>query len=276
MHISDLTSVDIVIRNPNNGQPYVEYGKLCIDITPDAQGQSGQESIDWLDDTHELQLYKFDEAGMSAFEPDVTVNGNREYLLPNEYEFVLRKNGAGGEVTYGQVALSVKMEELSGDSQVGDQKSINISSDIIELYKMGEAGQEVSSEVAIHFDEPQSILSDDCEFVIRKGGAGGEIDYTTVKLRQAMLSVDRQGHPNQRSLQYADLGDGTFLELNGFHADGTTKPKVVLTSSDTTLLPADNEFLIRRKVNGFWQLEYAPLSVSISGDTLVDSQVLHN
>lgn len=41
-----------------------------------------------------------------------------------------------------------------------------------------------------HFDEPQSILSDDCEFVIRKGGAGGEIDYTTVKLRQAMLSVD--------------------------------------------------------------------------------------
>ena len=70
------------------------------------------------------------------------------------------------------------------------------------------------------------------------------------------------------------MGDGTFLELNGFHADGTTKPKVVLTSAYTRLLPADNEFLIRRKVNGFWQLEYAPLSVSISGDTMVDSQVL--
>lgn len=193
LRISDLTSVDIVIRNPNNGQPYVEYGKLCIDITPDAQGQTGQESIDWLSGTNELQLYKFDEAGMSAFEPDVPVNGNREYLLPNEYEFVLRKNGAGGEVTYGQVALSVKMEELSGDSQVGDQKSINISSNTIELYNMGEAGKEVSSEVAIHFDEPQSILSDDWEFVIRKGGSGGEIDYTTVKLRQAKLSVDSDG-----------------------------------------------------------------------------------
>lgn len=88
-----------------------------------------------------MQLYKFDEDGLSdAFEPDVTVNGTREYLLPNEYEFVLRKNGAGGEVTYGQVALSVKMEELSGDSQVSEQKSISVSSNVIELYKMNEAG----------------------------------------------------------------------------------------------------------------------------------------
>lgn len=38
VHISDLTSVDIVLRNPNDGQPYVQYGKLCIDIAPDAQG----------------------------------------------------------------------------------------------------------------------------------------------------------------------------------------------------------------------------------------------
>lgn len=88
-----------------------------------------------------MQLYKFDEAGLtSAFEPDVTVNGTREYLLPNEYEFVLRKNGAGGEVTYGQVALSVKIDELSGDSQVGEQKSISVENNVIELYKMGEAG----------------------------------------------------------------------------------------------------------------------------------------
>lgn len=29
------------------------------------------------------------------------------------------------------------------------------------------------------------------------------------------------------------------------------------------MLPADNEFLIRRKVNGYWQLEYAPLSAKV-------------
>lgn len=81
-------------------------------------------------------MYKFDEDGLSAFEPDVTVNNNREYLLPNEYEFVLRKNGAGGEVTYGQVALSINMEELSGDSQVSEQKSISVENNVIELYHM--------------------------------------------------------------------------------------------------------------------------------------------
>ena len=118
MRISDLNDYDFVVRNPNNGQPYVEYGRLCIDISPDTQGQTGQKSIDWLGDTHELQLYQFDEDG-----------------------------------------------------------------------------HEISSEVPTHFDEPKSILSDDCEFVIRKGGAGGEIDYTTVKLRQAQLSTDTQGHP---------------------------------------------------------------------------------
>ena len=88
----------------------------------------------------------------NAFEPDVTVNGTREYLLPNEYEFVLRKNGAGGEVTYGQVALSVKIDELSGDSQVSEQKSININNSVIELYKMGQAGQQLSAEVPTSFD----------------------------------------------------------------------------------------------------------------------------
>lgn len=66
-------------------------------------------------------------------------------LLPSDYEFVLRQNGAGGTIKYANLSccipdLSVKIDELSGDSQVGDQKSINISSNVIELYKMNEAG----------------------------------------------------------------------------------------------------------------------------------------
>ena len=60
VQLSDLSSVDVVLRNPNNGQPYVEYGKLNIDIKPDAQGQTEQKSIDWLSTTHDLQLYNFD------------------------------------------------------------------------------------------------------------------------------------------------------------------------------------------------------------------------
>ena len=60
VQLSDLTNVDVVLRNPNNGKPYVEYGKLNIDIKPDAQGNTDQKSIDWLSTTHDLQLYNFD------------------------------------------------------------------------------------------------------------------------------------------------------------------------------------------------------------------------
>ena len=60
VQLSDLANVDVVLRNPNNGKPYVEYGKLNIDIKPDAQGQTEQKSIDWLSTTHDLQLYNFD------------------------------------------------------------------------------------------------------------------------------------------------------------------------------------------------------------------------
>ena len=60
VQLSDLANVDVVLRNPNNGQPYVEYGKLNIDIKPDAQGQTEQKSIDWLSSTNDLQLYNFD------------------------------------------------------------------------------------------------------------------------------------------------------------------------------------------------------------------------
>lgn len=272
VRISDLVSVDVVIRNPNDGRPYVEYGRLCIDIAPDAQGETGQKSIDWLSGTHELQLYKFDEEGLNAFEPGVAVNGNREYLLPNEYEFVLRKNGAGGEVTYGQVALSVKMDELSGDSQAGDQKSISVSNNVIELYRMGAAGKSVSSEVPTSFDEAKSILSDDCEFVIRKGGAGGEIDYTTVKLKQARLSVDSDSDSDsdgQKSVQYNP--DSDELQLYRMHEDGEAGRGVTITSAMTSLLPSDYELVVRKGGAG-GEIAYTTLSAAVSAAVELDSQ----
>ena len=62
VQLSDSANVDVVLRNPNNGKPYIEYGKLCIDIATDSQGQTGQKSIDKLSSTNELQLYNFDKA----------------------------------------------------------------------------------------------------------------------------------------------------------------------------------------------------------------------
>ena len=56
--VSDLSSVDIVMRNPNNGQPYLEYGRLCIDISPslssvvsgDTEVVGARKSIDLVDE----------------------------------------------------------------------------------------------------------------------------------------------------------------------------------------------------------------------------------
>lgn len=97
--IDNLSAYDIVVRNPNDGSPYVQYGKLSIDIYPDSEGDSGQKSVAWLTDQHELQLYKFNENGLtSAISTTVDANGNSERLVPDEYEFVFRKGGAGGEL----------------------------------------------------------------------------------------------------------------------------------------------------------------------------------
>ena len=52
VQLSDLANVDVVLRNPNNGKPYIEYGKLCIDITPDVSGDNEvvgtRKSIDFI------------------------------------------------------------------------------------------------------------------------------------------------------------------------------------------------------------------------------------
>lgn len=191
----DAQDSDEVVVKRGDGVEYVQLSTIVVSGDTN-QGNIGK-SIETTEDGNGNkyhQLYKFDGGGLSdTIQVGVQLNGNAESLVPDEYEFVLRKNGASGEIEYAKIELSAFDAKLSADSDVGAQKSINISSNTIELYNMGEAGKEISSEVAIHFDEPQSILSDDWEFVIRKGGSGGEIDYTTVKLRQAKLSVDSDG-----------------------------------------------------------------------------------
>lgn len=103
-------------------------------------------------------------------------------------------------------------------------------------------------------------MSDDCEFVIRKGGAGGEIDYTTVKLRQAKLSVDSEGA--QKSVQYNPATDE--LQLYKMHENGEAGHKVTITSSLTSLLPSNYELVVRKGGAG-GEIAYTTLSAAISG-----------
>ena len=272
LELHQLGLKELVVRDGNRVNYITLSGDALSDIIPDATIQNGQKSIDWLTNSHDriIQLYKFDQPGMSTI-PKTTVvaNGNAESLIPEEYEFVVRKNGPGGEIEYMQAKLSVQHDEPYVDSEgVTGQKSISFLGDReLQIYGFNQGGQGTTSAlVPTYWEDPSKVLPDNYEFIVRKGGAGGEVEYKKLELKQAQLSVDRNGHPNQRSLQYCDLGSGAFLELDHFHSAGMNLPKVTLTpSADVGLLPNNHEFVIRKKVGGFWQIDYAPLSACIDG-----------
>ena len=123
VRISDLNDYDFVVRNPNNGQPYVEYGRLCVDIAPisgDNEKTLAQKSIDLIFDGNDpdyYQLHDMDKVGISLPQKAITLSADGYTpLLPNDYEFVLRYNGAGGTIKYAN--LSCGIPTLSGDANI--------------------------------------------------------------------------------------------------------------------------------------------------------------
>ena len=99
-----------------------------------------------------------------------------------------------------QAKLSVKHDDLSVDSEgVTGQKSIAFlgNSKELQLYNFNQGGQGITSAlVPTYWEDPAKVLPSNYEFIVRKGGAGGEVEYKKLELKQAQLSVDRQGHPS--------------------------------------------------------------------------------
>lgn len=272
---------DEVVVKRGDGVEYVQLSTIVVSGDTN-QGNIGK-SIETTEDGNGNkyhQLYKFDGGGLSdTIQVGVQLNGNAESLVPDEYEFVLRKNGASGEIEYAKIELSAFDAKLSADSDVGAQKSIDIDSNVIQLHDMDEAGEDLSALVPHCFAEPQDPLSSlSAEFVVRKGGAGGEIGYVSLDLLQDKTPLDRNTYHTQKSLQYATIDNLSFLELNGFHSDATSDVPVAVLSSDAKpLLPANWQFLTRHKdQNGYWQLGYSTLSAMVSGalSVNVDSDVV--
>lgn len=63
------------------------------------------------------------------------------------------------------------------------------------------------------------------------------------------------------------------MQLNGFNSAGTALPVAELSSKTKSLLPADNEFVIRKKVGNSWQIAYAPLSAKVSAEVNTDFDI---
>lgn len=274
---SDFGRYDLVVRD-NTGN-HVDYATLsgiadsistlivdALSIDVDSElppiELSSIQTSSWTDpETHEEhkyhQLFNFQ---VSARTVDYSSIGCYNIVL-RDYE----EHPGGAIVSYTPLSDLAFRPDSDGNS---GQKSTSFLSGTrdLQLWRFDEAGEsDTSALVPTYFDDPAYVLSDELEFVLRRGGAGGEIEYRKLLLKQDILSVDKQGNPNQKSLQYCDLGNGAFLELDHFHSNGTTSPKVVITSADTSLLPANQEFVIRKKVGAFWQIDYTPLSACLSG-----------
>lgn len=285
LDFDNLDKFDLVVRDkmtPGNGAQvsYIPISAVLsgtnafVDSALPPIELSSIQTGSWTDpDTQEEhkyhQLFNFQAEGKTI-----------DYSSIGCYNIVLRdyeEHPSGAVVSYTPLSDLAFRPDSSGAS---GQKSTSFLSGTrdLQLWRFDEAGEtDTSALVPTYFDGPAYVLSDELEFVLRRGGAGGEIEYRKLLLKQDALSVDKQGNPNQKSLQYCNLGNGTFLELDHFHSDGTTSPKVVLASVDTSLLPENQEFVIRKKVGSFWQIDYTPLSACLSGvlsgATQVDSEI---
>ena len=102
---AETSGFDFIIRKDNQ----VQYMKLSsnADISVDTDVAGNQKSIQWNDDKY-LQLYNMDQSGENV--ASVQLSTDAKNVLPNNYEFVVRKGGAGGEISY----TTLQMACLSG------------------------------------------------------------------------------------------------------------------------------------------------------------------
>ena len=123
---------DVVLRDCDTScVTYISLSCLSAQsVSVDTFGSSGQKSISWLsgNGVDELQLYGMDEEGEEL--TPVVLSTTETDILPEDYEFVIRKNGAGGEITYAAVKLIGS--QVSGtalaDSDVEDSQTSSLES----------------------------------------------------------------------------------------------------------------------------------------------------
>lgn len=280
----NFSNYDLVVRDNNGGVvDYATLSGICdtiisnaidllsVDVDSELPSLhlSSIQTSSWTDqqtnEEHEYhQLFNFQLSSK-----------NIDWSSIQYYDVVLRDfqtDPNGAIVHYTPLSDLLTRPDSDGNSGQSSISFLSATHDI-QLYKFDENGQgQLSSVVPSWWDNPSDVLSgngSEYEFVLRKGGAGGEIEYRTLALKQAQLSVDRDVYPNQRSLQWNAINGKHFLELDGFHGAGTILPTVKISSEDTSLLPNADEFLFRRRdPNGYWQLNYAPLSVKLDLSSL--------
>lgn len=262
----------------------VEYVALsALSTFVDSDGSSGQKSVSWLSGSElpELQLYGMDDDGESL--SGVTLSSQPADILPDDYEFVVRKNGKGGEIGYATLKLASKGSGAQAD---GDDVFAQTSS-----LQTRELSSEdgVSSVTQIwefdHFDKRWAMLSDalsgENKDVLLRDCETSSVCYLSLSaLSSAPVSVDSEYEgdlPTMRSIQFGTYSDdpNEWLQLYGFEDDPALHDhiSVTLSSGHRNLLPDGCEFLVRTTDERGWRtLEYKSLSAAVApGEAAVDS-----
>lgn len=156
-------------------------------------------------------------------------------LLPNDYEFVLRKHGVGGEISYANLSCCIPdLSVLSGTVISGDtevivtNKSIQTKEDqngkkYHQLYNF-DGCDGCLGDITIGFDDNGCVqpIGYGTPFVVKQsdGHGGHYIEYIPLSLAQAHEHLDSQSLGLGKSLSYivADEGYGctSFIELYNF------------------------------------------------------------
>lgn len=264
----------------------------------DAEVLSAQKSLEWktADDEENprtyMQLYGMDLSGTERV-ADLGISG-AEGLLDDGYQFVVRKNGAGGEIGY--LTLSVCLSGLSGSvsaivssglsglSAVPPDASVQAAGlSSIQVNEL-DGGGKVLELYNFHALQRVDPLSTD-DVVIRRAN---HVDYAPAASLSSTLSagiaqiVEKEisgkgGVPPDADVPAANIssvqtyeagGGGKVLELFQFHegpssGDGLS---VRLAEQLKPLLDGNSQFLVRTiGQDGKRKLEYKSLSAAASG-----------
>ena len=207
----------------------------------------------------------------------MTITSAMTSLLPSDYELVVRKGGAGGEIEYTTLSAAVSSAVELDTQATAQQKSLEWKTQnnrqYAQLYKMDAAG-EPTEQVDLKFakDSYQDLLPDDEEFVIRTR-AGGVIQYKNVGVCLSAylsggvaISGDNEKTPSQKSIDLVfDGDDPDYYQLHDMDKAGTSLPEKAITMSAdgyTPLLPSNYEFVLRKDGAG-GTIKYANLSCCI-------------
>lgn len=265
------------ITEDDNGQPVENVGKV-------------------------YSIYDFD---------DLSNNQEFDIEKSSQYDFIMRyvpDEGNKAHVKYVNLnvlwdALSSELSSLSGGVPVDSlgtsgQKSIAwLNNEELELYKMEEDGISVDTKLQRIQDGIGAVLpaesipdgqggEQEVEFVIRKGGAGGEIDYAKVNL-SAQLSVFTisgdtnegqnwpQGEHAHRSVEtkFNSATGNLYHQLYNFDNNTTESEEFQLSAGvDNFVFPHTYDFVVRKHDSNTLESEVDYLNMNlkmpgISGDS---------